>query len=206
VSHLAERVLQVPPAVAVLLVFLLPALEASAFFGFLAPAEPVVVLGGVLAHEHKLPLWVVLVAAIAGAICGDSIGYEVGRRWGRRLLARIPERLLRRHYVERAEELIRRYGGRAVFLGRFTTTLRVLVPGFAGMSRVPYRSFLVWNALGGVLWATFFVLLGFVAGSEWKHVAHNATLVGVALVLVLGAAVSVHLLRLRRRRRDEPES
>ncbi len=187
-----------PPVVAVLLVFLLPALEASAFVGFLAPAEPAVVLGGVLANQHKLPLWVVLVAAVAGAVAGDSIGYEVGRRWGRQLVARIPARLLRPRYVERAEELIRQYGGKAVFLGRFTTTLRVLVPGFAGMSRVPYRSFLLWNALGGVLWATFFVLLGFAAGSQWKTVVHNATLIGVGLVLVLGAVVTVHLVRSRR--------
>ena len=199
-NGLADSLLHLPPAVALLLVFALPALEASAFVGFVFPAEPAIILGGVLAHDHRLPLWSVLVVAVAGAVIGDSVGYEVGRRWGSRILARIPHRILRPAHLARAEAEVRRFGGRAVFVGRFTTTLRVLVPGFAGMSRVPYREFLGWNALGGSIWATFFVLLGYVAGDEWKHVAHNATLVGVGVALVIAALVVVQVIRVRRRR------
>lgn len=197
----AESLLRIPPALALLLVFALPALEASTFLGFLFPAEPAVILGGVLANQHKLPLWAVLVTAIAGALIGDNIGYEVGRRFGRRIVARIPHRFLRPEQLARAEESVRRHGGKAVFLGRFTTTLRVLVPGFAGMSRVPYRSFLVWNAAGGVPWAVFFGLLGYLAGSQYQRVAHNATLAGLGFGLLVVLVVAVHLLWSRRTRR-----
>jgi membrane-associated protein len=208
VGHLADDILRIPPAVALLLVFALPALEASAFVGFLVPAEPGVVLGGVLANQHKVPLWAVLVAAIAGAVIGDSIGYEVGHRYGRRVLAHVPHRILKPQHLDRAESTVRRYGGRAVFLGRFTTTLRILVPGFAGMSRVPYREFLVWNAAGGVIWASFFVLVGYLAGSQWRTVTHNATLIGlgvVAVVVVVGVVHVWHRRRTARRATDVTE-
>ncbi len=69
--------------------FALPALEASAFVGFIAPGEIGVILGGVLANQHKLSLWAVLVAGITGAVIGDSVGYEVGKRYGERILTKI---------------------------------------------------------------------------------------------------------------------
>ena len=198
VTHLAENLLRMPPLLALLLVFALPALEASAFIGFLVPAEPGVILGGVLANQHKLPVWAVLAAAVAGAVIGDSIGYEVGRRWGRRLTARIPHRVLRPERVAQAEESVRRLGGRAVFVGRFTTTLRVLVPGFAGMSRVPYREFLVWNAAGGAIWATAFVVLGYVGGQPVPARGPQRLLAGLILVAVVGTIGTAVWLRRRR--------
>jgi len=123
-SHVADRILMLPPALALLLVFLLPALEASAFVGFIIPGEIGVILGGVLANQHKLALWAALVAGIAGAVIGDSVGYEVGRRYGDRLLEKIPNRLLKQKHIDRTKDLVARNGGRAVFIGRFTTALR----------------------------------------------------------------------------------
>ncbi len=198
-SHLADKILLLPPALALLLVFALPALEASAFVGFVIPGEIGVLLGGVLANQHKLPLWGVLVAGIAGAIIGDSIGYQVGKRYGEVLLGKIPGRILKAEHVERAEDSIRRNGGKAVFLGRFTAALRVLIPGLSGMSRVPYPKFLVWNVAGGAIWATAFVLLGYAAGSQYQRVAHNASLFGVALLVLIALGVGTKVLRRRRR-------
>jgi membrane-associated protein len=199
-SHLADRILQLPPAVALLLVFALPALEASAFVGFVIPGEIGVLLGGVLANQHKLPLWAALAAGIAGAVIGDSVGYEVGKRYGERLLNKIPNRVLKPEHLDKAEDSIRRQGGRAVFVGRFTTALRVLVPGLSGMSRLPYRTFLAWNLAGGVLWATAFVLLGYVAGSQYQRVAHNASLFGVGLLVLIATVIIVKRVRAKRRR------
>ncbi len=197
-THFAERILLLPPALALLLVFALPALEASAFVGFIIPGEIGVILGGVLANQHKLPLWAVLVAAIAGAVIGDSVGYEVGKRYGERILTKIPNRFLKQEHLDRAKESVRRNGGKAVFIGRFTAALRVLVPGFSGMSRIPYAKFLAWNAAGGVMWATVFVLLGYAAGSQYQRVAHNATLFGVGLLVVIVAFIFLKRLHSRR--------
>ncbi len=197
-THFAERILLLPPALALLLVFALPALEASAFVGFIIPGEIGVILGGVLANQHKLPLWAVLVAAIAGAVIGDSVGYEVGKRYGERILTKIPNRFLKQEHLDRAKESVRRNGGKAVFIGRFTAALRVLVPGFSGMSRIPYAKFLAWNAAGGAMWATAFVLLGYAVGSQYQRVAHNATLFGVGLLVVIVAFIFLKRLHSRR--------
>ena len=204
-THIAESILRMPPALALLLVFALPALEASAFVGFIVPGEIGVLLGGVLANQHKLPLWAVLVAGIAGAIIGDSIGYEVGKRYGERLLDKIPNRLLKPEHVERAEESVRRNRGKAVFVGRFTTALRVLVPGFSGMSQIPYGTFLAWNALGGLIWGGGFVLLGYAAGSQYQRVAHNATWFGLALLAIIIAVVVFKQVRKRHKHVDDTQ-
>lgn len=181
---------------ALLLVFLLPALEASVFLGLIIPGEIGVLLGGVLANQHKLDLAAVLALAILGAVLGDSVGYEVGKRYGERLLAKVPDRLLDEDKLHRAEESVRRLGGKAVFVGRFTAAARALVPGLAGISRIPYVRFLAFNVAGGAIWATLFVLLGYAVGSQYKTVEHNATLVGIGLLVVI---VAFFLVRRSRR-------
>src|SRR5947199_7852615 len=185
-GHVLEGILRLPPWIALALVFLLPALEASAFLGILLPGEIGVILGGVLANQHKLPLAAVLVAGIAGAVIGDSLGYWIGLRYGETLLSKIPNRILEPEHISRAEESIRKFGGKSVFIGRFTAALRALVPGLAGMSRLPYGRFLAWNALGGLLWACAFTVLGYLAGSQYARIEHYANYVGLALLLAIG--------------------
>src|SRR2546428_6718379 len=149
IASITDQILGLPIWLAIALVFLLPALESSAFLGFIFPGEIAVILGGVLASQHKVSLPAVLVAAIAGAIIGDTIGYEVGKQWGRRLLHGTVGRIVKHEHLDRAERYLAERGGKAVFFGRFTAALRVLIPGLAGMAGMPYRTFLVNNAAGG---------------------------------------------------------
>jgi len=203
-SHVLEGILHLPPLLALVLVFLLPALEASAFLGVVIPGEIGVILGGVLANQHKLPLTAVLIAGIAGAIIGDSIGFFVGKRYGEALLDKIPHRLLKPEHVKRTEQTIGRLGGKAVFVGRFTAALRALVPGMAGMARMPYaRRFLPWNVLGGALWAAGFVVLGYLAGSQYTTIEHYASYLGLALLVAIAA---FFFLRHRREQRQDQQS
>ncbi|MGN6606891.1 MAG: DedA family protein [Jatrophihabitans sp.] len=202
-GHVLDGILRLPPALVLALVFLLPALEASAFVGVVLPGEIGVVLGGVLANQHKLSLTAVLVAGIAGAVIGDSIGFWVGQRYGERILRRIPDRLLSDEKLHRAEDSLRRLGGKSVFVGRFTAALRALVPGLAGMSRLPYGRFLAWNVAGGAIWATAFVLIGYLAGSQYHRVERYANYVGIALLVVIAAVVLVRRYRSRRAERAE---
>jgi undecaprenyl-diphosphatase len=201
-SGLVEHILRLPPWLALLIVFAMPALEASVFLGFIFPGEIACLLGGVLAFESKLQLWLVIVVAIAGAVIGDTVGYFVGARFGDVLLNKLPERIVKPEHVERTKELIRRFGGRAVFIGRFTAALRALVPGFAGVSRMRYRSFLVWNLAGGALWASGVVVAGYLAGNAWRKVNSTLSIVSYCIlgVVVIGLA-AMWIARRRRRRR-----
>src|SRR6266545_5845872 len=184
-GHLADRILALHGWAVLVVVFLLPALESSAFVGFVFPGEIAVVLGGVLASEHRAPLPAVIAAAVAGAIIGDSVGYLVGERWGRRILEGSIGRIVKHEHLDRAERYLAERGGKAVFLGRFTAALRVLIPGLAGMARMPYRTFLVYNVAGGAAWATGMVLLGYLAGASWQKAAHWASRVGLALLALI---------------------
>ena len=191
VSWIVDQLLKLNPWLALSLVFLLPGLEASIFLGFVLPGETAVVVGGFLAYEGKIPLYAVFVAAIAGAILGDSAGYEVGRKWGDALLEKAPKRFVKPAHVQQGKDLINRLGGRAVFIGRWTAVLRALVPSLCGTARMRYRSFLLWNALGGVTWATAFILIGYLAGTAWQRIEHYTNVVsyalfGAALVLIIG--------------------
>lgn len=183
----AEFLLDLPVWAALALVFALPALESSAFLGFLFPGEIAVLLGGVLASQHRVPLPAVMAAGVLGAVVGDSVGYAVGRRWGRRILDSTVGRFVKPHHLDRAQDHLRRRGGLAVVIGRFTAALRVMIPGLAGMANMPYRTFAIYNVLGGTVWAVTFVLVGYAAGSEWQRAAHVAGRAG--LLAVIGIVV-----------------
>lgn len=204
---LIDRILHLPTWLAVVAVFALPAAEASVFLGFLFPGEIAVIIGGVLAFQGRVPLEVVIIAAVLGAIIGDGVGYVVGRRWGRRMLDGTIGRFVDAAHLDRAESFLASHGGKAVFFGRWTAALRALIPGLAGMSRMPYRTFGMWNALGGALWAITFVLLGDLAGNGWRHIqqrAHEAGLIATAAVLAVG--VGIVAVRRRRARARPPEA
>jgi membrane-associated protein len=205
-TWVADTILRLSGPIVLVVVFALPALEASTLVGVVVPGELALVLGGVLAHLGRVPLWAAVAAGAAGAVLGDSVGYAVGRRFGRRLLARLPRRLVRPGHVERATALVRRLGGPAVFVGRFTAVLRALVPGVAGIAQMPYRTFAVCNAAGGLLWATGFVLLGFAAGRAYRTVERVAGQGGLVLLgaIVAGAAVAGLARRRRHGHRGRP--
>jgi len=201
---LMEYLLSVPAWLALLVVFALPALESSAFLGFVFPGETAVLLGGVLASQGRVPLAAVLVAAIAGAIAGDAVGYLVGRRWGRRVLDSTLGRVVRTEHLDRAEGALLRRGGVAVFLGRFTVALRVLVPGLAGMAGMPYRRFALCNVAGALAWGGVMVVAGYLAGASWHTTEQLVSRLGLAGTLVLvGAVVGGRLLHRMRRRRNQ---
>jgi membrane protein DedA with SNARE-associated domain len=204
-ATIAEHILTLPVWVALLVVFALPALESSAFVGFFFPGEIALILGGVLAYEGRVSLVAVLAAAIAGAIVGDSVGYAVGKRYGRRFLDGTVGRFVKARHLDRAETYLAERGGKAVFFGRFTAALRVLIPGLAGMSGLRYRTFLVYNVAGAVGWGSLSVMLGYLAGSSWRHVEHLASGIGLAALAVVAAvALGGALLRRSRAHRFTP--
>ena len=144
-----------------ILLILFAFLEAAAFVGFILPGETSLLIGGVLAHSHVWSFWLFLICAIVGAIAGDSVGYEVGKHFG----ARIKVNRLGRLVVEKrwriAEHIFSKYHGGAIFFGRAQALLRALIPAMAGMHNVPYRTFLKWNAAGGIVFSAIIVSLGY---------------------------------------------
>lgn len=162
--------------------------EASVFVGFVLPGETAVVLGGVLASLHHVSLGRMLALVVICAVLGDSVGYEVGRRFGPVLLRRVPKRT--RRATEEGRKFLERRGGPAVFLGRFTALLRAVIPGAAGLSAMGYRTFLFWNALGGLCWGTVFTLAGYLAGKSYERVISAAGTASVSIIVLVALAIA----------------
>lgn len=207
ISWLVDELLKLPAVAALVFVFVLPALEASIFLGFILPGETAVVVGGFFAYEGKLPIALVIVVACVGAILGDSAGYAIGQRWGDALLAKAPKRFVKPAHIEQGKRLINRLGGRSVFIGRWTAVLRALVPSLCGTARMEYRSFLLWNATGGVTWAVAFSLVGYLAGSAWQRVENYTNTAGyVVFGVALVAVIGIVLFNRRRQARKDRET
>jgi undecaprenyl-diphosphatase len=192
----------VPTWVLYLTVFLLPFLEASVFLGFVFPGETAVVFGGVLASQGKVSLALVLALAVLGAILGDAVGYAIGRRYGKGLQASRLGRKIGEQRWRVTEQFLHRRGGAAVFFGRWTALLRAMVPSAAGMAHLPYRTFFLWNALGGALWAVACALGGYLVGDV---IGRFVSGLGYVIAGVVVLAVAVHYGR-RWRERHRPTS
>ena len=169
------------------------------------PGETIVILAGVLCSAGILNLSETIVVATGGAIIGDSIGYELGRRLGRPWLER-HGRLVGMHggVLARADALFARHGGKAVLIGRFVGFLRAMAPFVAGASCMPYRRFLLYNALGAVLWVVALVLLGYFFGESWSVAERWIGRVGLVIAVIVIAAIAWWLHRARQRQGAKP--
>ena len=188
-QSLFDGLLHASPLVVICIVFALVFAEDALLIGFVIPGETAAVVGGVFASRGDLPLWGMILVVISAAILGDTVGYEIGKHLGPRIMAL---KLLdkRRTQLQKAEDFLARRGGLAVFLGRFTAFFRAVMPALAGLSRMPYRRFAIWNFTGGIIWGALFVTLGFIAGNSYEELAHA---VGRGAAVVVGAVVVVIL-------------
>jgi membrane-associated protein len=198
VNSLASGVTGLTGWVAYLVIAALVFGETAVFLGFVLPGEIAAVLGGVLASRGHLSLPLVIVIVVAAAISGPFIGYEVGKRMGDRLFRARPLRRVQGG-VDRTRVVLARRGGVAVLLGRFVAIVRALMPAAAGAARVRYRTFTLYNVLGGLIWGVGYVLLGYLAGSAYAVIERE---VGTGLAIAIGvlvvAAIAVWLYRRHR--------
>ncbi len=179
------------------LLFLLVMSEAG---GVPVPGETALITGAVLASQGKLQIEIVIALAAAGAIVGDNIGYLIGRKGGRWVLERPGAFHRQRLEVLRVgEPFFRLHGPKAVFFGRFLLGLRVWASWLAGATRMRWRLFLLWNALGGILWASGIGLIGYFLGHSAGNAIEAFGIFGlVALLLAAGSALYAHRRHRRR--------
>jgi membrane-associated protein len=203
VNGVLDAIQSVPPALAYAIIALLVFGEAALFLGFVVPGETAILLGGFLASQGHLHLVILIVVVVISAILGDTVGYEVGRHLGPRVLQL---GVIQKHQAQlrTAQDSLRRRGGPAVFLARWTAFFRAVMPGLAGLSRMRYRTFLLWNALGGIAWGITYSLVGYFAGASYEKVASTIG-TGTAVVIAVLVIAGLVVWRVRRRRRERAE-
>jgi membrane protein DedA with SNARE-associated domain len=156
--------------------------------GLPLPGESLLIAAALYAGTtHHLDIYIMIPVAAAGAISGDQIGYFLGRWVGFRVLARWGHKIgLTDERLDLGRFLFRRYGGAVVFFGRFVAILRTFAAVLAGANRMPWHSFLLWNALGGIVWTSLYGFAAYFLGDVAKRISGP-----LGLVLALIGAVAL---------------
>lgn len=174
------------------------------------PGETMLVTAAVYAGTGHLSIQWVIISGAIGAIMGDNLGYVIGRSGGRALVLRYGHRVfLRPEHLDRAEAYFARHGDKTVFFGRHIAVLRAWAAFLAGVNRMPWPKFLLYNAAGGILWVTIYGMLGYVLGNNLPLLHRILTGLGlggiVIFVVIVVAAVIIWRRRVRARRRHDEE-
>ena len=167
------------------------------------PGETALLAGAIYAGTSgRMSILGVIIFATIGAVAGDNGGFAIGRYGGYPLLRRLTSVIhLDPHALDSAQGFFERHGNKTVFLGRFFSLLRTYVAFLAGVNRMPWRDFLLWNALGGVTWSLVYGVLGFVLGHNLPLLNRVLALVGTGGAILLGLAVALAVVFWIRSRR-----
>ncbi|GAA2691578.1 DedA family protein [Streptomyces lunalinharesii] len=179
--------------------------ESGLLIGFFLPGDSLLFTTGLMVTTNKIdnPLWLVCVLVVLAAVLGDQAGYLFGRKVGPALFTRPDSRLFKQENVEKAHAFFEKHGPKSLILARFVPIVRTFTPIIAGVSRMQYRSFIVFNIIGGTLWGAGVTLLGAALGNvEFVHKNIEAILVGIVLLSVI--PVAIEFLRARAKSKKEP--
>jgi membrane-associated protein len=168
--------------------------ESGLMVGFFLPGDSLLFTAGLLsATTDVLPdLWVLVILIPIAAIAGDQTGYWIGRKFGPPLFNRPDSRFFKREYVDQTAAFFEKHGPRAIILARFVPIVRAFVPVMAGTSKMHYRTFLVYDIIGGILWGAGVTTLGYFLG-QIDFVKNNIEfiLIGVVAVSVIPVVLEI---------------
>ncbi|MEO6150260.1 MAG: DedA family protein [Mucilaginibacter sp.] len=160
--------------------------ETGLFFGFFLPGDYLLFMAGLFCAAGKLPVDIVtlILSLMAAGILGNYAGYWFGYRTGPILFKKNDSFFFKKRYVVLAEEFYAKYGGMALVLGRFFPIIRTFAPIFAGVVRVDFKKFTLYNIIGSVLWVCTLTLAGFFLGRSYPQITHYLQYVILAFVLI----------------------
>jgi membrane-associated protein len=179
--------------------------ETGLLIGFFLPGDSLLVTAGLLAYTGTLNIFLLNLLLIPAAIIGDATGYTIGLRSGKRLLNRPDSRFFKKEHLQKTEEFYARHGGKTIILARFIPVIRTFAPVVAGLARMPYRQFALFNITGGVLWIASTTLLGyFLARSIPNIESYIHYVIGIVILLSV-LPVAIEYLKHRSRKQQVEE-
>jgi len=139
--------------------------ESGLFFGFFLPGDSLLFTAGLLASQGHFNVFLLWIGCMVAAIAGDSVGYAFGKRVGPKLFSREDSLFFHKKHIARTEAFYKKHGKKTIILARFVPIVRTFAPILAGVGSMEYRTFLAYNVIGGIVWSTLLIFLGFVLGS-----------------------------------------
>ncbi|MFF0203129.1 VTT domain-containing protein [Streptomyces sp. NPDC005017] len=179
--------------------------ESGLLIGFFLPGDSLLFTAGLLIASGQLdfPLWAAILLICLAAILGDQAGYMFGKKVGPALFNRPDSRLFKQENVTKAHEFFEKYGPKSLVLARFVPIVRTFTPIIAGVSGMRYRSFLIFNVLGGILWGAGVTLLGSWLGNI-DFVKKNIEAILILIVLLSVVPIIIEFLRARSQAKKNP--
>ncbi|GAA5512431.1 protein DedA [Deinococcus carri] len=171
--------------------------ESGLLVGFFLPGDSLLITAGLLAKQGSLHLAGVMLAVALGAVIGDSTGYAIGRRFGPGVFRQQNSRFFRPEYVERTQAFFEKHGGKALILARFVPVVRTVAPTLAGVGKMPYSRFLLFNVIGGLLWSLSVPLLGYLLGGLIPNLDRYILLMVGLVVLLSFIPIALELRKAR---------
>ena len=171
--------------------------ESGLLFGFVFPGDSLLFTAGYMVQQHILPIDIHFFALLLSlmAILGDSVGYTFGHKVGRKLFERENSRFFKKKYLVQAEKFYEKHGSLTVVLARFVPIVRTFAPIVAGASKMHYRTFIIFNIIGGVIWATLFTYLGFFAGKALTDAGVNIEVAALIIIFLSVLPMIIHALK-----------
>jgi membrane-associated protein len=177
--------------------------ESGLLLGLVFPGDSLLFTAGLLASQGKLNVAAVVGGCFVAAVLGSEVGYILGRRFGPALFRKPDSRIFKQEYVERSKDFFERHGAKTIVLARFVPFVRTLVPMLAGIGEMPRQTFLTFNVVGALLWASGVSLAGYFLGSTIPDIdRYLLPIIGLIIVLSLIPAA----IEFRRQRRHSRSS
>jgi membrane-associated protein len=169
--------------------------ESGMFVGFFFPGDTLLLSAGIFAAAGKLPLALTIAVIAVAAIAGDNTGYHIGKRFGRRLFRKPDGLIFRQQYLQRAEAFYEKYGSKTMLLAHFVPVVRTFAPPVAGIAKMNYKQFVIFDAIGDTAWATTVTLIGYWFGSRIPNLDRYIMLVLAGVIVITLGPTLYHLAR-----------
>lgn len=176
--------------------------ESGLLIGFFLPGDSLLFTAGFLASQNILSLPILLVTCFVAAVLGDNAGYAFGHQVGKRLFQREDSLLFHKKNVVKAQEFYKKYGAKTIVIARFMPVVRTFAPIVAGVGTMHYRTFVIYNLVGAVLWALGLNLAGYFLGSLIPNVDRYLLPIVLLIIIASIAPSLIHILRDRGHRRE----
>jgi membrane-associated protein len=169
------------------------------------PGDSILFVAGAASATSSLNVHVLVVLLIAAAILGDSANFAIGRYVGPKVFAHAGQkgiwRLVKKSHLDRTHEFFEKYGALTIIIGRFVPIVRTFAPFLAGVGDMPYRRFLSYNVIGGVVWISLLVYAGHLFGNiPWVKANFHWVVIGIVVVSVMPMAIEFVKVRYRARK------
>ena len=169
--------------------------ESGMFVGFFFPGDTLLLAGGVFAAQGKLSLATLILVVAVSAIAVDNVGYHIGKRYGRQLFKKKDGLVFRQEYVQRAEQFYEKHGDKTMLFAHFVPIVRTFAPPVAGVAKMNYKKYVVYDGIGIIAWAVIVTMIGYFFGTKIPNIDHYIMLaVGGVMVITLGPTF-YHLIK-----------